>query len=83
MVSVNWSKEALEGLDALDSLIRERVLAKVSWLQKNFSAVVPEPLHRDLKGLYKLRVGDYRVVYTAHKDAIAIELVGHRRDIYQ
>lgn len=83
MASVNWSREALENLDALDSLIRERILTKVSWLRENLSAIVPEPLRRDLKGLYKLRVGDYRIVYTVRGDILTIELVGHRRDIYR
>lgn len=83
MASVNWSREALENLGTLDALIRERILKKVSWLQENFPLVVPEPLHKDLKGLYKLRVGDYRVVYAVRGEALCIELVGHRRDIYR
>jgi len=83
MASVNWSRESLEQLDSLDSLIRERVLSKVGWLGEHFEDIVPEPLHKEMKGLYKLRVGDYRVVYAVRGDSIFIEVVGHRRDIYR
>ena len=83
MASVNWSREALYCLDDIDPLIRARIVTKVAWLQENLVAVVPEPLHRNLKGLYKLRVGDYRVVYAVRGEVIFIEMVGHRRDIYR
>jgi mRNA interferase RelE/StbE len=37
-----------------------------------------------LKGVagMRLRVGDWRVVFTINADAITIHAVGHRRDIY-
>ncbi len=83
MVSVRWSDSALQGLDELDSPIRERILTKVSWLQENIGNIVLEPLHRELRGQYKLRVGDYRAVYSVRGDIIVIEEVGHRCDIYR
>lgn len=83
MVSVNWSREALQHLDDVDPLIRERIVVKVGWLQNNLQAIVPEPLHRDLKGLYKLRIGHYRVVYAVRGGSVFIEMVGHRRDVYR
>ena len=83
MALVKWSRAALENLDTLDSLVRERVLAKVSWFENNFTDIVSEHLHRELKGLYKLRVGGYRAVYSVKQDLITIEAIGHRRDIYR
>jgi len=83
MASVKWSINALENLETLDSTIRERVLTKVSWLGDNFGDIVPESLHRGLTGLYKLRVGDYRIAYSIRGNIITIEIVGHRRDIYR
>ena len=83
MVSVKWSIDAILNLEELDGLIRERILVKISWLESNFEEITPEPLHRELKGFYKLRVGDYRAVYSIRQDIITIEAVGHRRDIYR
>ncbi len=83
MASVKWSESALQDLDALDRVIAKRVVEKVLWLGDNFETIVPERLHRDLRDLYKLRVGDYRAIYSVHSDRITIEAVGHRRDVYR
>lgn len=83
MVSIKWSADALRDLERIDPIIARRILEKVIWLEENFVEIVPEKLHRELKGLYKLRVGDYRAVYSIHKDMVTIEAAGHRRDVYK
>ena len=83
MGSARWTESAFSNLNGLDPLVREHVLAKVSWLEENFSRIMPERLHRELSGLYKLRAGDYRIVYSIQRDRITIETVGHRRDVYR
>ncbi len=44
-----------------------------------------EALTGDLEGLFKLRVGDHRVVYELlHEErSIIIHMIGHRREIYR
>ena len=42
-----------------------------------------EPLRRTLKGYWKLRVGDYRVVFKVEGEGITILGIRHRRDIYK
>jgi len=83
MASAKWSDSALEDLNNLDRIIQERVLAKVSWLEENFSKITPDHLHYTLRELDKLRVGDYRVVYSISGNIITIEKVRHRRDVYK
>ena len=58
---------------------------KIRWLAENFDSIKPEPLGGPLSGLYKLRVGDYRVVYSVDRDKklLTVRLVGHRREIYE
>jgi mRNA interferase RelE/StbE len=41
-----------------------------------------EPLRRTLKGYWKLRVGDYRVVFKIVGNEVRIYGVIHRRDVY-
>jgi mRNA interferase RelE/StbE len=41
-----------------------------------------EPLRKTLKGYWKLRVGDYRVVYKIRGDAVLILCICHRKDVY-
>lgn len=41
-----------------------------------------EPLRKTLKGYWKLRVGDYRVVFKIVKDDIWILGIIHRKNVY-
>jgi len=43
-----------------------------------------KPLRYSLKGARRLRVGDYRVIYTIEPDeVILIVKIGHRREVYE
>ena len=35
------------------------------------------------QGLYRCRIGDYRVIYTKTVDGILVLRIGHRRDVYR
>ncbi len=80
---VEWVEEAAKDLGGLDRALAERVSKKISWFSTNFDHVTPEPLSGDLKGTYKLRVGDWRVVYAVEGDSVTVLAVGHRKDIYR
>ncbi len=41
-----------------------------------------EPLRGEFKGLYKLRVGEYRVIYARMGDALLILRIRHRSKAY-
>ena len=38
------------------------------------------PLRRTLKGYWKLRVGDYRVVFTVEDEEVMVLVICHRKD---
>lgn len=81
---LRWKMSAVKELKALPKRTRERVLLAVS-------SLVTEPFppgSRKLRGsriAYRLRVGDYRVVYAVHGSELVIEVVrlGHRREVYR
>ena len=83
MVRVEWSEEAIGDLEKLDKPVARRILKKVTWFSGNFQSVVPEPLAGSLKGTFKLRVGDWRAVYTIEGGIVVIQSVGHRGGIYR
>jgi mRNA interferase RelE/StbE len=60
---VEYETEALADLEKLTKAVCERIVNKINWLAKNFEEITPQPLTADLSGFYKLRVGDYRVIY--------------------
>ena len=43
-----------------------------------------KPLH-GVPSLYRIRVGDYRIVYSADRKApsVTVEKVGHRKEVYR
>jgi mRNA interferase RelE/StbE len=61
------------------------VLKKVRWLAENFELITPEALTGQWQGVFKLRVGDYRVIYTSdlEKQQIVVRFVRHRREVYK
>ena len=42
-----------------------------------------KPLQRTLKGYWKLRVGNYRVVFKVHNGSIYIYGIKHRKEVYK
>ncbi|WP_206611163.1 type II toxin-antitoxin system RelE/ParE family toxin [Halobacteriovorax sp. HLS] len=43
------------------------------------------PLRRNLAGLMKLRVGDYRIIYSIESEVVTVHVIkiGHRKDVYE
>ena len=85
MYSTRLLEAAARDLDRLDAPIARRIVTRIRWLAENFANIKPEALRGDLAGLYKLRVGDYRVVYELLRDEqiIVIHFIGHRREVYR
>ncbi len=83
MLSIEWTESAIEDLKKLDKPISRRVLTRITWFSSNFERVIPEPLTGEFKGTFKLRIGEWRVVYTVEGKTILIQFIGHRRNIYK
>ncbi len=85
MYKVRYHSEADKDLEKLDELIRKRIIAKVHWLAKNVEKLRPEMLGGGYKGLYKLRIGDWRVIYEIRysQKLLVVYTVGHGKEIYR
>jgi len=81
LVKIEWTEDAVKDLEKLDKSIAKRILKKINWLFNNFERIVPEPLAGEFKGAFKLRIGDWRVIYTVDEEVLIIQFVGHRKDI--
>lgn len=83
--SVELAEAARNDIKKLTAKAQERILKKIRWLSENFESLTPQSLSADFSGLFKLRFGDYRVIYSFDDKTIiiAIRRVGYRRDIYQ
>ncbi|RPI58908.1 MAG: type II toxin-antitoxin system RelE/ParE family toxin [Chloroflexi bacterium] len=78
-------EEAARDLAKMDTAVARRVVARIRWLAENLEDLQPEALTGNLAGFYKLRAGDYRVVYEIVRagSMMIVHLVGHRREIYR
>ena len=85
MYEIRVQDSAARELAQLDKQVANRFVKRIRWLPANLETIKPDALSGGLAGLYKLRVGDYRVVYEIlhDKQTIAIHLIGHRREIYR
>ena len=75
--------EWFEAYESLDAPVKRQILSKL----KEVSRAVQWPhealVGKQFKGLFKLRVGDYRLIYRiADRDKIDFLYLGHRREIY-
>ena len=82
---VNFTIEAEEDLSKLDNQIRTRVVERTLWLEENFGQIIPLPLGGKWQGFFKLRVGDWRIIYETEdsKKRITIHCIDRRDKIYK
>jgi mRNA interferase RelE/StbE len=78
-------QKAIEQLNKINPTIQQRIIKKLQWLEDNFENIIPLTLTANLSGFYKMRIGDYRVIYTfqGSNKIITIHEIGHRKDIYE
>lgn len=81
---VEIAREAIRALAKLDKPIRRRLQTAIAKLGDD-----PRPhgaiALQGLSGAYRVRVGDYRVVYAVDDGRLVVLVVdlGHRREIYR
>ena len=67
---------------AINQNLRERISKAIETRLTTEPQRYGEPLRRTLKGYWKLRVGDYRVVFKIVDDEVWIYGTIHQRDVY-
>ena len=86
MYSVIFLEEATKELSQIDPIWQKRILNKIKILSAD-----PKILANNIKKLkgkyqeyYRLRIGDYRVIYSQENDRLLIIIlrIGHRSEIY-
>lgn len=77
------STKARKSIDNLPKEIRIAVVTKIEALTSNLSTLDIKKL-QGYKDLYRIRSGDYRIVFQVSKNQllIIIALVAHRKEIY-
>ena len=84
MYKVLFDKRVLKDLKRIDKQHQKEIIEAI---EKKLAQdpYVGKRLLGDLSGLYRYRVGKYRIIYAIYEERIEIEVikVGHRREIYK
>ncbi len=81
---VEFERRAKRELDALSAGTRERIVKALDKLSVNPRKAANVKSLQGNSG-YRLRVGDYRVIFALEEDVLVVLVVkvGHRRDVYR
>lgn len=77
---IEFKPRALKDLRSLSAENSRRILAKAEALQDNLSGDVKHLTNFTPE--YRLRVGDYRVLFEVETDRVIIYRIRHRREVY-
>ena len=80
---IKWDSGALKDLKKIDQKKVKSILKKVGELAKN--PLMGKPLKGEFQDYRRLRVGQYRVIYSVIKKIITIQIlrVGSRGSVYK
>lgn len=80
------SREVAKQIDRLPGKVKHRISRVISSLRQNPTPPEALALSGDPEGLYRIRLEDWRIIYSINHDEIIIEIirVGRRRqDTYE
>jgi len=81
--TVSYHREVVKNdIPALSAAMKVRIKTAIETKLTMHPEQYALPLRRTLKGYWKLRVGDYRVIFEFDRSMIIVLGIGHRKDIY-
>jgi len=84
MYQITFVPRVERDLKRLDGPVRLRILRKLQWLAENLESLSHQVLTGEWQGMYKLRVGSYRIIYTLDpaRELVIIHAVAHQSQVY-
>ena len=84
MFEVQFKKSVEKDLRALPKIDKKRILDEVGKVLAK-DPYQGKALTGDFKGLYRWRIGRFRVIYEIQKDVLIVLVlkIGHRKDAYR
>jgi mRNA interferase RelE/StbE len=77
---IEYGPSALHDLDDFPARERAQILRKIERLEHGLHGNIKH-LH-DAEAAYRLRMGDYRILFDVADDVILIRRIGNRKDVY-
>jgi mRNA interferase RelE/StbE len=79
--NVQFKPRAVKDFETLTSIVRQRVLKRIEEMRDNLKGDVKRLTDSTFE--YRLRVGDYRVLFEIERQKIIIYRIRHRREAYR
>jgi mRNA interferase RelE/StbE len=83
MMAVRLTDEAREHFDVLPPTIKARVLAVFERLKQWPQVSGAKPMRKQWAGHFRIRVGDWRVIFRVVSPEVLVVRIQHRRDVYE
>jgi mRNA interferase RelE/StbE len=77
---IEYGRTALGDLESLPAKIRKQALRKIDRLEAGLQGDIKRLHQADVA--YRLRMGDYRILFDVEDEVIVIRRIGHRKSIY-
>lgn len=78
-----YHPEVSDDIARLDERLKKRIKSAIENRLTTAPHQYGEPLRKTLKGYWKLRVGDYRVVFKIVEQDVRVLGIGHRKEVYE
>jgi mRNA interferase RelE/StbE len=85
LYTITFKKSAEREFEKLPTQVIRRIGKAIDTLSKNPRPVGSKKLEGQKESLWRIRIGDYRVIYLVEDVIKIVEIrrVGHRKDIYE
>jgi mRNA interferase RelE/StbE len=78
---IEYTASAVDDLRSLPKREAEQILRKIQRLETGLQGNIKRLQNADVA--FRLRMGDYRVLFDVVGDKIVIQSVGHRKNVYE
>ena len=76
-------KKARRQIEKLTEDVKARIIEALKELEKGFSARLDIKKLKGTKNHYRIRVGDYRILFVLDSDITYVYDISHRRNVYK
>jgi mRNA interferase RelE/StbE len=78
---IDFKPRAVKDLECIPKVLQRRILAKIEALRNDLAGDVKKLTNFSPE--YRLRVGDYRILFEVEEQKVVIYRVVHRKDAYK
>lgn len=84
LYSIEFAPRIEKQLSVIPKAIRNKIFDRIEKLKKNPRPPQVEPLHGSESGFFRIRQGDYRIVYSINDNRLLVLVVRvvHRKEVY-